>query len=237
MATILSPMAVDQPAVSKLGKGSALMNTLYLSVDIEADGPIPGPYSMLSIGAVAVTIDCKILGSFSANLAPLLHASQHVETMKIWEKYPDAWDEATREPRDPAAAMKDYRKFIDGLPNRPIFMGYPASFDHAFHRWYLVRYTGDDPCGQHALDLKTLGATLLKVPYRDACRANFTSRWYNGTSEHSHIALTDAIFQAILGVNMLRELYDLPKLPCRDLQDSTIGSQSQARVERLWNSS
>ncbi|MEU9375818.1 hypothetical protein AB0D94_18815 [Streptomyces sp. NPDC048255] len=25
--------------------------SLYLSVDIEADGPIPGPYSMISFGA------------------------------------------------------------------------------------------------------------------------------------------------------------------------------------------
>jgi len=227
-----SPMTGNQPALSKLGDGSTLMSTIYLSVDIEADGPIPGPYSMLSIGAVAVTIDGRILGSFSANLAPLPQASQHLETMKFWEKYPEAWEKATKEPLDPAAAMKDYRKFIDGLPNRPVFMGYPASFDHAFHRWYLIRYTGDDPCGHHALDLKTLGASLLKVPYREACKANFTSRWYNGTSEHYHVALTDAIFQAILGINMLREDYNLPKVPCRELQDFIVDSQSQAHIER-----
>lgn len=29
----------------------------YLSVNVEADGPIPGPYSMLSIGAVAYTAE------------------------------------------------------------------------------------------------------------------------------------------------------------------------------------
>ncbi|MGW2856497.1 hypothetical protein ACWDAZ_32565, partial [Streptomyces sp. NPDC001215] len=30
--------------------------SLYISVDIEADGPIPGPYSMLSLGAAVAGV-------------------------------------------------------------------------------------------------------------------------------------------------------------------------------------
>ena len=83
MAATLSLIVRNLLSVSKPGKGSSLKSTLYLSVDIEADGPIPGPYSMLSIGAVAITIDGKIVGTFSANLAPLPQASQHPETMQF----------------------------------------------------------------------------------------------------------------------------------------------------------
>lgn len=54
MAATLSLIVRNLLSVSKPGKGWSLGSTLYLSVDIEADGPIPGPYSMLSIGAVAV---------------------------------------------------------------------------------------------------------------------------------------------------------------------------------------
>ena len=38
---------------------------IYLSVDVEADGPIPGPYSMLSFGIAAFSIDKVLLGTFS----------------------------------------------------------------------------------------------------------------------------------------------------------------------------
>ncbi|MFH0521079.1 hypothetical protein ACHBTE_28360 [Streptomyces sp. M41] len=30
--------------------------SLYISVDIEADGPIPGPYSMLSLGVAVAGV-------------------------------------------------------------------------------------------------------------------------------------------------------------------------------------
>jgi hypothetical protein len=35
------------------GIGIERMQEIYISTDIEADGPIPGPHSMLSIGAAA----------------------------------------------------------------------------------------------------------------------------------------------------------------------------------------
>ena len=31
------------------------MNEIYISTDVETDGPIPGPHSMLSIGSAAYT--------------------------------------------------------------------------------------------------------------------------------------------------------------------------------------
>jgi len=37
---------------------------IYVSIDIEADGPIPGPYSMLSIGAVAFTPEGEEVGEY-----------------------------------------------------------------------------------------------------------------------------------------------------------------------------
>lgn len=187
---------------------------LFLSVDIEADGPIPGPHSMLSIGAVAIKIDGTIVDTFSANLTALKGASPCPDTMEeFWAKYPVAWAEATKNPCDHVAVMQDYRKFIDNLPDRPVFIGYPASFDHAFHHWYLVRFTGDDPCGHHALDLKTLAATMLKIPYRDARKSCFPERWFEGAPAHDHVALTDAMEQAIMGINMLREHYSQKPKP------------------------
>lgn len=44
---------------------------IYVSVDIEADGPIPGPHSMLSIGAVAYNEAGDEVAHYSANLETL----------------------------------------------------------------------------------------------------------------------------------------------------------------------
>jgi hypothetical protein len=43
------------------------MNEIYISTDIEADGRIPGPHSMLNIGAATYTADKVLVSTFSAN--------------------------------------------------------------------------------------------------------------------------------------------------------------------------
>nr|MDQ5835718.1 exonuclease [Acidobacteriota bacterium] len=54
---------------------------IYVSTDVETDGPIPGVYSMLSIGSAAYLPDKTFLGGFTANLETLPGASQHPDTM------------------------------------------------------------------------------------------------------------------------------------------------------------
>ena len=49
----------------------------YVVCDIEADGPIPGPHSMLSLGAVAINKDGNQLGEFEINFSPLKNAKPH----------------------------------------------------------------------------------------------------------------------------------------------------------------
>ena len=44
---------------------------IYVSTDVEADGPIPGPHSMLSFASAAYTADKRLIATFSANLEVL----------------------------------------------------------------------------------------------------------------------------------------------------------------------
>lgn len=44
-----------------------MMNEIYVSTDVEIDGPIPGPFSLLSIGSIAYTEEGIELSRFSAN--------------------------------------------------------------------------------------------------------------------------------------------------------------------------
>ena len=58
----------------------------YVSIDIEADGPIPGVHSMLALGAAAFDAEGQLHDSWSANLEQLPEASEHPRTMRWWTK-------------------------------------------------------------------------------------------------------------------------------------------------------
>jgi hypothetical protein len=177
---------------------------IYVSTDVETDGPIPGPHSMLSIGSAAYLEDKTLAGTFSANLELLPGASGHPDTMRWWGENRDAWEACRKDPEDPARAMKRYREWIDALPGKPVFVAYPAGFDFTFVYWYLVRFTGSSPFSFSALDMKTMAMVLLGKGYRDASKRNMPARWFDDLP-HSHVALDDAIEQGALFVNMLAE--------------------------------
>ena len=60
------------------------MPELYLSTDVETEGPIPGPHSMLSFATVAFDASGVELGSFTRNLETLPGASGRLSTMAWW---------------------------------------------------------------------------------------------------------------------------------------------------------
>ena len=65
---------------------------IYVSTDVETDGPIPGPHSMLSFGSVAFDESGVELGAFERNLQALSGAAGAPETMEWWAAHPEAWE-------------------------------------------------------------------------------------------------------------------------------------------------
>lgn len=179
-------------------------NEVYVSTDIEADGPIPGPHSMLSFGSAAFLPDGTLIDTFSANLELLPGAAPHPETQAFWDKNPEAWAACRKDPLAPEIAMRRYVDWLGSLPGKPVFVGYPASYDFLFVYWYLQRFTGQSPFSFSALDIKTYAMALLKLPYRESVKRNMPSRWLP-EAPHTHVALDDAIEQGALFCNMLRE--------------------------------
>ena len=59
------------------------MNEIYISTDVETDGPIPGPHSMLSLGSAAYTADKILVSTFSANLETLPGASTSEDSRMV----------------------------------------------------------------------------------------------------------------------------------------------------------
>jgi len=180
------------------------MSEIYVSTDIESDGPIPGPNSMLSIGSAAFSEDGKLVSTFSANLETLEGAVGDPDTMKWWATQGKAWEACRENILPPSLAMELYSKWIRGLSGRVVCVCYPVGYDFMFLYWYLIKFTGQSPFSFSAIDVKTYAMAMLKIPYRDSTKRRMPKRWF-GQSRHTHIALDDAIEQGELFCAMLRE--------------------------------
>jgi hypothetical protein len=186
------------------------MNELYISTDVEADGPIPGPYSMLSIGmAAAATSD----GTTFTRLDPAVQTFYR-ELQPISDTYvPEALavsglDRAalTTTGASPADAMTANVTWITEVAAhhraRPVFVAYPLGFDWMFTYWYQQRFTGGSPFGHSGhIDVKTLFATKAAVPVRTVGKRSMPRSLLSGR-RHTHHALDDAIEQAELFCNI-----------------------------------
>ncbi|MEY4562194.1 MAG: hypothetical protein RLZZ618_1471 [Pseudomonadota bacterium] len=177
---------------------------IYVSTDVEADGPIPGPHSMLSFASAAFTAEGQLVSTFSANLAELDGAAGHPDTLAWWQKNPEAWQACRTDLQQPAPAMTAYVAWLKALPGKPVFVGYPAAYDFLFVYWYLIRFAGESPFSHSALDIKSYAMAVLGRPYRSSTKQNMPKRWFS-EAPHTHVALDDAIEQGRLFCNMLAE--------------------------------
>ncbi len=180
------------------------MPEIYVSTDVETDGPIPGPHSMLSFASAAYLPDKELVSTFSANLQTLPGAAGHPETMAWWGKNQEAWAATRVDPEAPEAVMPRYVTWIKGLPGRPVFTAYPAGFDFLFVYWYLIRFAGESPFSFSALDIKSYAMAVLRTGYREAVKRNMPRRWFDALP-HTHVALDDAIEQGAMFCNILQE--------------------------------
>jgi hypothetical protein len=175
---------------------------IYVSTDVEADGPIPGPNSMLSFGSAAYRADKTLLSTFEANLALLPGAAGDPKTMAWWKTQPEAWQACRERLEEPVVAMPRYLAWLKALPGKPVFVAYPAAYDFLFVYWYLLRFCGESPFSHSACDIKTYAMALLGCGYRDATKQQMPGQWFDALP-HTHRALDDAIEQGALFCNML----------------------------------
>ena len=170
----------------------------YISIDVESDGPIPGDYSLLSLGAVAFDPYGRELGWFKANLRPLPGAGQHPDTMEWWQGQPVAWEAATQGAQDPSEVMATFDRWVRTWPGKPVAVCYPAGYDWTFTYWYLIHFLARSPFGFQALDIKSFAMAVLGTPFRGTHKKTMPPAWFRGLPPHTHDAVDDAREQGCL---------------------------------------
>ena len=201
---------------------------IYVSTDIEADGPIPGPHSMLSFASAAYTADKQLVGTFSANLETLPGAKPHPVQEAWWKTQPQAWAACRSDLRSPEQALLAYVEWVEALPGKPVFVGMPAGFDFTFMFWYMMRFTGRCPFSWSALDIKTLAFAMTGLPYRKCIKPRMPKHWFDD-HPHTHVALDDAIEQGALFCNMLKDLRVLQKASAASAEARARSAEAEAK--------
>lgn len=171
----------------------------YVSIDVETDGPIPGPHSMLSLGAASFDHHGRHILSFEVNLETLPGAVPDPETIRFWNQHPKAYKATRVDMKSPKVAMEEFDYWLHQMPNRPVLIGYPITFDFMFVYWYMMKFVGKSCFSFSGLDIKTLVHDRLKTPYRDVSKKTMPSNWLPVPDPKlKHHALKDAIAQGHL---------------------------------------
>jgi hypothetical protein len=113
----------------------------YIVVDIEADGPIPGDYSMICFGAVIV--DEQLDKTFYGRLRPISeqYKPEALAISGFSREETCAFD-------DPEQVMRNFAKWIEQhSKGRPVFISDNNGFDWMFICWYFHHFTGANPFG------------------------------------------------------------------------------------------
>jgi hypothetical protein len=193
----------------------AVRSDVYVSADIEADGPIPGPFSMLSLGmCVAGEQDAAGVfrpiqpesARFYRELKPISDAFDQEALDAIAASGIDRGRLLT-EGAEPVTAMTDAARWVLDLAagRRPVFVGWPMGYDWMFLQWYFHSFsTLGSPFGfASALDMKTMLYVGTHRVLDELGKADIPTELLP-RRPHTHHALDDAVEQAELFQNLRR---------------------------------
>jgi DNA polymerase III epsilon subunit-like protein len=178
----------------------AKLPEIFVAVDVEADGPIPGPYSMLSLGMAVVGQPER---RFYTELRPI--SDQFVpEALQVAGL---DREKLRREAPPPEVAMAHAARWVNGLRKigRPVFLAAPAVWDGMFVHWYFRRFVGTSPFGQtgSGIDLRSFWMGMTGCEWVDSKKGDIKRALGLRGLEHTHHACEDAaelaaVFEAVL---------------------------------------
>jgi hypothetical protein len=128
----------------------------YVMVDVEADGPISGDYSMVCFGAVIV--DPQLNKTFYGRLRPISekYVEEDLRVCGFSREQTLAFD-------PPEQVMRQFRDWLDEhTKGRMFFISDNNGFDWQFINWYFHHFLGANPFGHSSTNLGSLYKGLVK---------------------------------------------------------------------------
>ncbi|MTB53720.1 3'-5' exoribonuclease [Lewinella sp. W8] len=164
----------------------------YVMVDVETDGPIPGDYSMVSLGAVIVREGLE--HTFYGRLRPI--SDRYVEEALRVSGHSRQETLTFDDPAEVMAAFADW--VAEYSTGRPLFISDNNGFDWMFVCWYFHHFTGGNPFGHSSQNLGSLYKGLVNDVFKNFKHLRETS--------HTHHPVDDAKGNAEALLKMKRDL-------------------------------
>lgn len=148
-------------------------------VDVEADGPAPGLYSMVSFGAVILSEDLD--KTFYGQCRPLVFADWIETSLEVSGHNRE---EVLTFPA-PETTMHEFAEWIKAnSKGRPIFWADNNGFDWQFINYYFWRFYGSNPFGFSSQNINSL--------YKGITRDMYASFKHLRKTKHTHHPVDDA---------------------------------------------
>jgi len=184
----------------------------YFCLDIEASGPVPGLFNMVSLGVVPVRVSPTghVISDeeLYLEIKPIFPGFDP-SAMKIHGLTREHLDATGVEPNDAMQQLADWVKAQTGK-TRPQFVGHNAPFDWMHIAYYFAHAGMANPFGYNAIDTKSLAMGVFSLPWRDTNKEKLSKLLPNlppHDPKQVHNAVYDARFQAhILGTTGLSEI-------------------------------
>ncbi|MCX0445512.1 MULTISPECIES: 3'-5' exonuclease [Aeromonas] len=164
---------------------------IFVSVDVETSGPIPGEYSLLSIGACSAFDPDN---GFTCKVKPLSDKFDP-KALEVTGLSMKALMNSGLEPNKAMNAFSDWLSSLAGPDDTIVFVGFNAPFDWSFINYYFHLFDGKNPFGFSALDIKALYMGVTGCSWRDT-RSSKIAAHLKPTLSSTHDALEDARYQA-----------------------------------------
>ena len=180
----------------------------YFCVDIEANGPVPGLYDMVSLAAVRVAPDAD--GRLSIGTVHYLELAPSAPRFDARAAAIHGLDQdrLAAEGLDHAAFCEALSTWVAAqtLPGtEPVFVGHNAPFDWSHVAWLYAEQERPNPFGYKALCTKALASGVLGLHWLDSGKDVLAQKLSLPPEDTTlkHRADYDALYQAQILVALL----------------------------------
>jgi ribonuclease T len=186
----------------------------YLSLDVEASGPFPGLYSLVSVGCVPVYppderhAEWRVDDSrtFYCEVKPLPNGGNLAAADEVHGLSLQHLQDNGLEPVEALTRLADYVADLRKIRPKYMMAAWPASFDLPFVGYYAQMFLGQNPFGYAALDIASLAQGIFRCERRQLRSKLARHKLFRAPKPYPHNALDDALDQAVL----LARLLNLP---------------------------
>jgi hypothetical protein len=167
-------------------------------VDVETDGPIPGDFSMIQIGAVLVREPLVEAPTFFGKLGPISvrYQSEALKVVGVTREETLTYD-------NPSDVMLRFTRWVQDHNRGKLvqFISDNNGFDFMFTAWYLQHFTDSCIFGHSSINLGSL--------YKGMVGSMFKNFKHLRKTRHTHNPVDDAMGNAEALIEMKRMGLDI----------------------------